>query len=361
MADGDKCDNPNIHDPAAACPAATGSLVADVITYKAGTARLEQAPFPGVDIQIQGTTKTANLKSGGDGTTPVASGLVPGAYNLTPQPAADQKDVYDFARSTISLTKTVVKDKTQTYHFVVPFHWIDYEVVYPDKKTFVVGIEYVLRLKKPVKDAKFETQTSGKTAAQKAELEKIPAGLYKLDLKLVYNPSWGDKQVTLDKAIDLKAVVSGFDPGTAGSIEIYDSQDLTNKLLAIAVNVAEDDTHHRGLKTSWTPSKASLKDLKSGRVMFRAVVGSSATWSDPLVVFLKEKYQVVDQTGKNVETSVVLRLSAGDVIRVYSSGGAAEITRPWNDPVARIDLPTQIHKSVTFEDDGVAARGFVTK
>jgi len=351
--------NPDVHNPVKKCPD-KGKLVAEVITYRAGTKKLKQEGFSGVNIKVDGPTKTANQTTGKDGLTPVVGGLDVGGYTLTLEPSASQKEEYDFEHSTITDNKTVECDKTQSYHFEVPYHWLDYEVFYPDKKTFAVGIEYVLRLKKPVKDAKFDPYAKdtggGKTGDKRVELEKVPVGRYKLDLKLVYDAVWGDpdkdKEVVIDKAIDLK------DPGVKGSIEMYDVQALSDKLLAIDVTVVEDDKHQRGLKTSWTATKDNLKNLKSGTIMFRATVGASATWSAPMPVLLKEKYQVVDQAGKKLDTSLELRTSGGAVIKAAAAGGEAEIQRPWNDPVVRIELPEQKGKHIAFEADGAAARSF---
>ncbi|HTS28820.1 MAG TPA: hypothetical protein VMH81_23275 [Bryobacteraceae bacterium] len=365
MANGDKCDNPNVHDPALKCDAAEkGKLVVDVVTFKAGVNGAPKSPFTNVSAKIEGPTKKDSPKTGEDGQTPVVDGLDPGSYKVTLQPNDEQKEDYDFAHATVSASKTVKSKETASYHFQVPFHWLDHEVKYPDKKTFAAGIEYVLRHKKSAKGAQWELfpgdRGSGKTADKTTQLEKIPPDRYKLDLKLVYDPAWGDKQVVIDKAIDLKATVSGFDAGTRGSIEIYDVQALSDKLYSIDVQVAEDDKHVRGLKTSWTPTKDQLKNLKSGRVVFRAVVGSSDTFSVPQQVLLKEKYEVVDQAGKKLDLQIEVRLAGGDVIKAKASGGEAEIQRLFSDPVARIDLPGQKHMHVTFEDDGAAARGFQT-
>jgi hypothetical protein len=361
MANGDKCDNPDIHHPVAGCNKGKGKLVADVITYREGTKKVEQGPLPDVAITIAGPTNKGNQKSGSkDGVTPVVDGLDPGNYTLTLEPSAAQQDAYDFANSTTSQTRPVAKDQTQAYHFEVPFRWLEYQVLYPDGNTFATGIEYVVRLKKPVKDAKFEPYPggSGKTANSKGVLEKIPAGRYKLDLKLVYDPVWGDKEAVIGKAIDLKASVSGFDSGTKASLEIYDSQDQSTKLLAIDANVAEDDKSQRTVKASWTPTQDNLKALRSGRVMFCAVIGSSKSSSIPIPVFIKQKYEVVDETGKKVHAGFELRLSTGTVLEAVAADGEAEVKCPWNDPVVRIDVPGQRGKHITFEDDGASARGF---
>jgi hypothetical protein len=361
MANGDKCDNPDIHHPVAGCSKGTGKLVADVITYRESTKKVEQGPLPDVSIKIEGPTNKGNQKSGSaDGVTPVVDGLDPGNYKLTLEPTAAQQDAYDFATATTSQTRPVGKDQTQAYHFEVPFRWLEFQVFYPDEKTSATGIEYVVRVKKPVKDAKFEPYPggSGKTTDSKGVLEKIPAGRYKLDLKLVYDPVWGDKEAVIGQAIDLKAGVSGFDSGTKASLEIYDAQDPSTKLLAVDATVAEDDKGQRTVKASWTPTQDSLKALRSGRVMFCAVVGSSTASSSSIPVFNKQKYEVVDETGKKIHASFELRLSTGVVLEQVAAGGEVDVKCPWNDPVVRIDMPGQRGKQITFEDDGASARSF---
>jgi hypothetical protein len=356
MPNGDKCDD--VHNSGEQkCQPDTGSLVADVITYREGTKKVNQAALDSVSIKVNGPTKTANQTTGADGSTPVVSGLDVGTYDLTLQPTATQSDQYDFAGSIVHISKAVAKNKSTPYHFVVPYHWVEHQVQYADLKTFITGIDFVLRLKKPA-DAAFAQYNTGTTASSKTAVEKVPAGQYKLDLKLVYNPVWGAKEVVIGTAIDLKATVSGFDDGAAGNFEIYDSQSLSASLLTVASTVTEDDTHQRQLKTSWTPTKDNLQNLKSGSIVFRAVMGTSATWSAPLHVFIKETYQVVDQTGTNLDTPIKLVTSAGQLIETASSGGQVDIKRQWNDVVTRIDLPKQKGTRVTFEDDGAAARAF---
>lgn len=357
MPNGGKCDD--VHNSGEqSCGKDTGSLVADVITYRAGTNKVNQAGLGSLSIKVDGPTKPGDQTTADDGSTPVVSGLEVGNYGLTLEPTADQKEVYDFTGATVQhLSKPVVKNKSTPFHFEVPYHWVEHEVTYADNKTFVTGIDYVLRLKKAT-DPAFTQYKTGTTGAQKVAWEKVPAAHYKLDLKLVYNPVWGAKEVLIGTAIDLKVTVSGFDDGTSGNFEIYDFQSLSASLVTVASTVTEDDAHHRQLKTSWTPTKDNLKDLKSGSIVFRAVMGTSATWSAPLHVFLKETYQVVDQTGANLDTPIKLVTSAGKLIEATAAGGQAEIKRQWNDVVTRIDLPKQKGTRVTFEDDGAAARAF---
>jgi hypothetical protein len=224
----------------------------------------------------------------------------------------------------------------------------------------VPGIDYVLRHKKPDPvDSPWTQKKTGTTGLSKETEEKVPRGRYKLDLKLVYEPEWGDPQVEIDKAIEIKAAVSGFDVGTDGSIQIVDAHTLAPALHTIAVKVAESaDKSRRELKTTWTPTKEQLKDLKSAKIAFRAAVGASFVFSEPEPVFIKEKYEVVDGDGTKLSTRIELYFSGGYSDSKQADGGEAEVLTPWNETVARVNLPEYNGNPVGLDEGGIATRHF---
>src|SRR5579863_7607774 len=102
----------DISDPVGDCkPEDLGKLVADVITYRSGTAKQFKGPFPGVKVKIyEGKSKKDTSKTTGEeGLSEVVDGLVPGSYSLELEPTADQKEIYDFANSPTTKTLDVKK------------------------------------------------------------------------------------------------------------------------------------------------------------------------------------------------------------------------------------------------------------
>jgi hypothetical protein len=358
MANGKKDD---LKNPVKKCDQDLGSLVADVMTFKSLFPKSKREPKPNVKVKIEGTTKAADQTTGAKGRTPVVGGLEPGGYTATLEFAATEVEFYDIDGAVTSISKDVKKCKTTVYLFEVPWFWIEGQVTYGDGKTFVPGIGYVLRHKKPSPDdSPWKQWTTGTTGLVKFAENKVPGGHYKLDLKLVYDPTWGDPQVEVDKAIELQATVSGFDPGTAGTIEILDTHMLTMPLHTLNVAVTETaDKSKREVKTTWTPTKAHLKDLKSARITFRAVVGSAFGFSAPAPVFNKEKYEVVDDDGNKLTTKINLRFSGGHLESKDVVGGQVDVLVPWNEVIARVEIPSYGGQHVDLDEGGIAGRRFL--
>lgn len=337
-----------------------GALLTEVMTFRSGRKK-PKSGLEKVKAKASGPTKVGDKVTGAKGRTAVCGGLDPGNYTVTLEFPDDMKELYDVDGSTTSDTKEVKKRKTQTYYFEVPWFWLDHEVKYPDNKTFAQDIAYVLRHKKPAPpDAAWTQHSKGKTANKKVELDKVPRGLYRLELKLVYDPAWGGREVVIDRDIELTAAVSGFDPGADGAFEIRDAHTPSTLLHKLDVKVAEDSAKtKREIKTTWRPAKAQLKDLKSGKVVFRAVVSDAFAFSEPVTVFTKEKYEVVDQDGKKLDTVVELRFSGGHIETKAAVGGEMEVLFPWNEAVARIDTPGHKGKHISLDEGGIPARRFL--
>jgi hypothetical protein len=342
------------------CPKGKGALVAEVLTYKSGFKRSKHEPLSGVKVKFDEATKSPDQTTGGSGRTTVLNGLDPGSYTVSLEFTPEMKELYDVPGSTTQIAKDVKKGKTTPYPFEVPWFWIEYQVQYDGTKTFVPGIDYVLRHKKPdPADSPWTQNAAGTTGLSKEGKDKVPRGRYQLDLKLVYEPVWGDPHVEIDKAIEIKAAVSGFDVGTAGSIQIVDAHTLAPALHTIAVQVAKSaDNSRRELKTTWTPTKEQLKDLKSAKIAFRAAVGASFVFSEPETVYIKEKYQVVDGDGNNLSTTIDLYFSGGHSESKQAEGGQTDVLVPWNETVARVFLRDYHGSSVGLDEGGIATRRF---
>jgi hypothetical protein len=341
------------------CDKSLGCLVVEVMIYKALDPKSKRQAKSGLTIQISGPTDVADQTTNAKGRTPVVSSLQPGNYTATVKFSNADQDLYDVTAA--ALSQNVPKGKTTVFPIEVPWFWIDYQVTYPDGKTLVPGIDYVLRYKKPLPaDAPWTRRSNATTASRKASEEHVPAGRYKVDLKLVYDPVWGDDHMEIDKPIDLKATVSGFDPGQAGTIEILDAHALTPALQTINVTVTRTaDQADREVKTTWTPTKAQLKDLKSGKISFRANVAHSSTLSAPLGVFTKDIYDVVDDDGNNLpNTWVRLRFSGGHDGSTHAINGKLDVLVPWNEVIARIDMTDYSGKRVDLDEGGIVGRSF---
>ena len=346
-----------------------GKLVGDVFTYKAGTKKADQpaegqAALPGVKIGVkfQGDVDKGDQTTEDSGSTPVVPGLDPGDYTLTLKPTQQQSSDYDFANSTITQTKLVKANDTTDFPFSIPYHWLEYQVMYPDTTTFASGLDYVLKVKKQGDETTYEPYPSsgdgsGKTPTATAALDKVPVGTYRLDLKIVSNARWGGGEAVITQAVALKADVSGFDAGTKGSFEIYDALALAAKLDTVEASVTASETGELSLGANWTPAKDKLGDSLSGLVVFRAVLGSGGAWSAPVPVKLKEEYDVVDQAGKNINANLELRLRSGQVISAVATDGKAQVTRPWNDLVVRVLIRDHLGSRVSFVGvDGATAQ-----
>jgi hypothetical protein len=356
MGNGKKDD---LKDPVKKCDKDLGALVADVMIFKSLFPKSKREPKDKVKAKIVGTTKVADKTTGANGRTPVVGSLEPGGYTVTLAFEKADEELYDVAGSVTSLTKDVKKCKTTSYPFEVPWFWIEHQVTYADLKTFVPEIEYVLRYQKPnPPNSPWAQRTTGTTGLKKVSIDKVPRGRYKLDLKLVYEPAWGDPHVEIDKPIELRAKVSGFDPGTAGTIQILDTHTLTTALYTLNVTVAELADKTREIKTTWTPTKAQLKDLKSARITFKAQVGNAFAFSEPESVYVKEQYDVVDDEGNKLTTQIELRFSGGHLQSKAVVGGQVEILAPWNEVITRVDMPNYKAQRIELDEGGITDRRF---
>lgn len=356
MGNGKKDD---LSSPVKGCDKGLGSLVAEVMTYKALVPKSKREAKSGVTVQFGGPVKVADQTTNAKGRTPVVNNLQPGSYSATVKLSPADEEFFDAPANAV--TKDVVKCKTTVFPLEIPWFWIEYQVQYPDGKTFVPGIDYVLRHKKSdPADALWTRRSNGTTGSKKITEEKVPRGTYRLELKSVYDPAWGSDEVEIDKAIELTATVSGFDPGQAGTIEIVDFHTLTPALYTLNVTVTENaDKSKREVKTTWTPTKDQLKDLKSGKISFRAIVAQASVLSDPRPVFTKQTYDVVDDDGKPLpNTWVGVRFSGGYDGGTHAIGGKLELMVPWNEVIARIDMPDHRSQRVDLDDGGIAGRSF---
>jgi hypothetical protein len=75
-------------------------------------------------------------------------------------------------------------------------------------------------------------------------------------------------------------------------------------------------------------------------------------------VFIKEKYEVVDGDGTKLSTRIELYFSGGYSDSKQADGGEAEVLTPWNETVARVNLPEYNGNPVGLDEGGIATRHF---
>ncbi len=350
----------NLTDPKVGCSHGTGSLLAEVMTYRHGAAKPKKTALANVDVAINGPTQKPPQKTAGNGRTSTFSGLTPSSYTVTVSGAGTMKDTYDFDTGMTSSTKEVKKGKTQTYYFEVPWFWLEHEVKYPDGKTFAENVDWVLYHKSPTGQSDFRQHSMGTTAGSTISLDKIPQGQYKLLLKLVYDPSADAEQAVIGTPITLKAKVSGFDPGTAGTIDICDAHAPGTVLKTLNGTVAQNAAGIPELSVSWTPAKTDLTNLKSGKIVFRPTVQGKSVLGGPLPMCNKETYQVVDDAGNNLTTAITIRFSGGHIVNERAVNGTVDIVYPWNETVSRMNFPGQDGARISLDEGGVPTRSFST-
>lgn len=330
------------------------------MTYRQGAAKPKKTALANVDVSINGPTQKPPQKTGGNGRTTPFSGLSPSSYTVTISGAGAMKDTYDFDTGMTSSTKEVKKGKTQSYYFEVPWFWLEHEVKYPDGRTFVEGVDWVLYHKAPGAQGDFTQHSTGTTAGSTINLDKIPQGQYKLLLKVVYDPSADAGEAVLGIPITLKAKVSGFDVGTAGTVDICDAHAPRAALTTLNGTVAVDAAGIRELSVSWTPAKADLTNLVSGKIVFRPTVQGKSVLSEPLPMLNKETYQVVDDAGANLTTDITIRFSGGHIVNERAVNGTVDIKYPWNQNVARMNFPGQNGSRIILDEGGIPTRSFST-
>ena len=307
-------------------------------------------PISLVEVSIDGPTDRDDQKTNPQGTTEF-TGLTPGGYTVSIKIPDDKAAAYDFAEDTSS-REDVPANKKTVFYFEAPTHWVKVQVLYKDaggnRDVAAPGVKYNLKhLKLPNWRPPSGTVVSGRAEV----FEKpVPRGGYRLEVKTVSDCAWvrrGAKRneaprVVVGEALDLRAKTTGFNPGAAGRFEVVDACDLDGQALCVVQQAVAGQGDAQELKASWTPSEAQFAKLKSGAVVFRAVVDDLCAFSPPARVFKKVKFQLEDTDGAQVNTAVRMIFTGGRAAEGKSAGGVLEVERnswrwfaAWSSPTWR--------------------------
>jgi hypothetical protein len=216
-----------------------------------------------------------------------------------------------------------------------PFPDLEWVLIYPDGKT----------------------QKTGKLGKDGIVKESsVPPGTYRLAFKLVSGARWGTPALEVGKAVKVEAEAPGFDPGTAGKVEIFDARSTDQKPLAkLAAKVSDK----RVLEGSFTPDEALAKRATSGALVFRAKIGDALSMSAPAPLFLPHTFELSADQGPLADTEVVARFSDGHQARAKSKGGKVEIPVPAGQTLIWVHLPEHPGAEVEVEPEGEAMRSYL--
>jgi hypothetical protein len=352
----------NLSDPVVKCPfKSAGQIKVEVLKYKAASTGSPKLPVGGVMVDVTMGGKTLpSLTTSSEKGEAVSGKLKPGSYTVDLQFPPSLAEKLDLASAITTDTKSVAKAKITHFSFLVPYNWVKFEVRYEDG-SWAPGIPFALRRKK-MTGAGLEQNWSMILEARSLPAtteQEVPAGKYLVALKVAWDPTWSADRVMIGEAIDLSASVSGFEVGESGSIVVLDAKDHTTVVTSLSPKVAAQGSG-RVLKSSWTPDKAGCANLKSGKVVFSAKLGSYTCFSQPIPVFLKEPLDVEDDDGNKLTTKVKLRFSGGHVVEKDIAGGHANIEIPWGQKLTGVELPDHKGKRLSVEADGIPTRTLIT-
>jgi hypothetical protein len=216
-----------------------------------------------------------------------------------------------------------------TDHWDEPFKDLEWVLIWPDGKT----------------------KKSGKLGADGTVKESsVPAGSYQLLFKIVSAARWGDARVEVGKEVKLLATASGFDPGASGKFEIFGDRALDRKPLA---KIDGTVSAARVLEGKWTPDEGALKDVATGKLVFRARMGTSQAMSSAVPVVKKHSFDLDTSEGPLPDTTVCVRFSDGHEETARSKGGKLEVLVPLGQKLCWLHLPDMPGAFVALEpDDG---------
>lgn len=272
--------------------------------------------------------------------------LKPGGYTAEIQPAAPMLQKYDLDPLPSSQSDSVTAQTPGFAVFTLPFHKIAAEVYFPNDK-LVRDIGYLLRRKRP-NAAAWEIVEQGTLKGNKIAKEYIPRGVYEISLKLLEKPTWQKTPVIIDEAVEIRVRVHGFPAGKAGTFTIFDARDYSKVLDTVNATVTESHNEFE-MKVQWTATKAKLAALKRGAVVCQAKIDSAEAYSAEAPVFLKTKYEVVDEDGTKLDSKLQVVFASGHTADADAKAGEAEILEPFGQEVRLIKVGAGDKKLVDWE------------
>jgi hypothetical protein len=301
----------------------------------------QPVPIPQVETTIDGPTvkpmQLTNPKGEAEFT-----GLTPGGYAVSIKITGQKAESYDYTEA--SSRDDVPANKRTVFYFEVPTHWVRVDAAYQTGQV-APALKYTLKhLAKPA----WKPPSGVHVTALQPVLEKpVPQGSYRLEIESVWDAGWrfarGDdgepSSVMVGEPIGLYARTCGFAAGAKGQFEILDACDLAGaQVLRRIEQAVSGEGDFQEIRTTWTPAVDQLAQLKSGSLVFRAVLDGICSFSAALPVFQKVKFTFKDAKSKPIDTDVELVYSGGCVVRGKSAGGSLEIDAPLGRPLRSFRL-----------------------
>lgn len=181
----------------------------------------------------------------------------------------------------------------------------------------------------------------------------VPAGTYRLALRLVTAARWGASRVVVGEPVQLAARAPGFPEGTQGKFEIHDYRGLAGDTIA-TLDAAVGPTG--ALVAEWTPTREQVKAVAGGKVVFLARVGDAAALSPRAPVLIPHEIELKDDQGNPLpDTTLIAGTAGGYRATAQVKGGQAVVQIRAGDRIAWIDLPEHAGSWIKVEGDDVDA------
>lgn len=331
----------NINSPTVTCRAQRGIIQ---VSVQGGRAPIP--PPPAQTRPIEGVTATAagpdnpaaqdTKNDGRRGFGPLHLGNY--TVTLTFPPGIASK--YDTAnvQPGISQNKVLNAGVVTQYDFIVPWHWIEFDVSdsanQPDQ-----NVPYKLKYQPPIGGA-WTLLESGYTPANgKVEKDEVPTGRYKLSIPILSNPQWSAPAfVDIGANQTLTVSASGFDAGETGEFQIIDAFDDGKVIHTIPATITAAGPNFQ-MQVTWMPSEGNFSALTQSRIRFKAKCDRSVCLSDIRTV-RKTQILNVERPGSVLfDTQITAYFSGGGTWNGNSPVGQAMIPTPWKEQIVRIDLP----------------------
>jgi hypothetical protein len=302
----------------------------------------DPVPIPQVETTIAGPTAKPMQLTHAKGEAEFKD-LTPGGYTVSIKITGEKAGSYDFTEA--SSQDDVPANKRRVFYFEVPTHWVKVDAAFQTGQV-ARGLKYTLtHLAKPAWKPPSGTEL---TALQPVLEKPVPLGRYRLAIKSVWDARWNRPggpggeaaRVVVGQPIELYAKTCGFTAGAKGQFEILDVCDLVGAQVLHRIEQAvsgEGDAQE--IRTTWTPADNQLAKLKSGSLIFRAVLEEIRAFSVALPVFKPANFTFQDADSKPIETDAELVFSGGYVARGKSAGGSLDIEAPLGRPLRSLRLP----------------------
>lgn len=186
----------------------------------------------------------------------------------------------------------------------------------------------------------------GKLAKGKVFEEKVAKGTYKLNLKLLSNPTWSDDEVKIDQMIKLSATANLFDAGSKGKFEIFDAFNLSGD----ALESIDAEVNGDKLEAEWTPTEDKLKEISGGKIQFIASVEKSQLISTPIQVKIKCEFELQDLKEKTVDTEFTLYYAGEQQVEGTAQEGVAELFIPMGEKLLQVKLKADSATCLALEE-----------